>query len=145
MAAIIVATLILVPAYLIGKQEPINGIQTKPFPTLTPTSTITATITPLPPTETSTNTPTVTNTSTTTPTNTLTPTATAISMFIDSTNGAYIRESPDFEAKIVGYALDGSVIYVFSEKQEINGYVWVKVLTTEGNFGWILQSLIGLP
>lgn len=111
-------------------------------PTLTPTFTVTPSLTPtpIPPTATLTLTP--TRTPTLTPTHTLTPTPTPVLAVIrsDLPEGGRIRAEP--AGQTVGFLTNGAVVVLLNETVELDGQAWVRIQTTEGLQGWILQSLI---
>jgi hypothetical protein len=120
-------------------------------PTYTPT--VTHTRTPIPPTSTYTYTPippTLTPTVTVTPTRTSTPTktntATPVPVYarIGPPEGALIRSEPSFSASVLYPGImQGVLIQLLGNPQEMEGYTWVKVLVIEDKReGWILQSLL---
>jgi hypothetical protein len=114
-----------------------------PTPTLTPTFTLTPTRTPTPIPPTATPSPTPTLTPSLTPTITPTPTATPILALVtvNNTEGARIRSEPGGET--IGFLTNGTMLTILPEtKQEVDGVIWVQVLTAEGTKGWILESLV---
>lgn len=119
--------------------------------TYTPTATFTRT--PIPPTSTNTYTPvpptltptiTLTPTRTPIPTETFTPTPVPIYARIQPEEGALIRSEPGFTAPILYPGImQGTLVKLLGNSQEVKGYVWVRILVVEnGREGWILQSLL---
>lgn len=129
---------------LVVKQVEIASVAPTATSTPTPTSTIsvtpTPTDTPVPPTLTYTPTYTLIPSLTITPT--LAPSATPVWALVDSPQGAVIRAEPKSSAKIVAYALDGSLLKVFPETTKESGVIWVHVATNKGVEGWIVQILL---
>jgi uncharacterized membrane protein len=120
-------------------------------PTYTPTAT--STRTPVPPTSTNTYTPvpptftptvTLTPTRTPIPTETFTPTPVPVYARIQPVEGALIRSEPGFTAPIMYPGImEGTLVQLLGESQEVKGYIWVRILVVEnGRVGWILQSLL---
>jgi uncharacterized membrane protein len=121
--------------------------------TYTPTATYTST--PIPPTATLTSTPvppTLTPTATLTPslTPTLTPTYTPspvpVYARIAPAEGAIMRLDPGFSAPILyPGVMQGVLVQLLENPQEVDGYLWVRVLVIEDDReGWILQSLLDI-
>ncbi len=111
------------------------------LPTVTPTPTIstTPTITP---------TETVTPTNTLIPTNTFTPTLTpeptlaqAYIRALDG-NGAIIRESPNFGAKIIASLLNGYLVFILPDTVDDGTTVWIHVRLNDNRDGWIVRDLL---
>jgi hypothetical protein len=120
-------------------------------PTYTPTATYT--LTPIPPTATNTATPvpptltltvTLTATRTPIPTETFTPTPIPVYARIGPEQGALIRSGPGFDATVLyPGVIQGTLVQLFGESQEIDGYSWVQVRVIEdGREGWMLQTLL---
>lgn len=120
-------------------------------PTYTPTAT--STLTPIPPTSTDTYTPvppTLTPTITLTPTRTATATITStpspvpVYARIGPPEGALIRSEPGFSSPVLYPGImQGVLVQILGNSQEIDGYTWIKVLVIENKReGWILQSLL---
>jgi hypothetical protein len=120
-------------------------------PTYTPTTTYT--ITPIPPTATNTATdvpptltPTITLTPTRTPipTQTYTPTPVPVYARIGPVEGALLRSGPGFNEPILSPGvIQGILVQLLGDSQEVEGYLWVQVLVIEdGREGWMLQSLL---
>jgi hypothetical protein len=111
-----------------------------PSPTPTLTLTPTRTSTPVPPTLTST--PTASPTYTLTPTLTLTPTATPVLAIVrsDLPEGMRIRVEPGGET--IGFLANNALVILLPETAEIDGVVWVHVITPDGLQGWVVESLI---
>ena len=91
----------------------------------------------------STSTPTITMTTTMTPTatSTQTPQPTSYWVVIDSQNGAVIRESPKFDAPVVGYLDDAISVEILEEILPEGSSIWYRVRTQKGTTGWLLGSL----
>jgi len=104
-------------------------------PSLSPTST------PTTPSPTSTITPSLTATMTLTTTITETPQPTSFWAVIDSLNGAVIRESPKFDAPVVGYLDNAKSVEILEEILPDGSSIWYRVRTLEGTTGWLLGSL----
>ena len=90
---------------------------------------------------------TLTQTSQPSPTQTLsptpshTPTATSFLAVIDVLTGAVVRESPDFEAEVVGYVNNGDQIEVIGEMTPEGTSQWYHVRLDPETTGWMLASL----
>jgi len=93
---------------------------------------------------TSTDTPTIdpSPTNTISPSSTPSPQPTTFVIVIDSTNGLVIRETPDFEAAVVGYANDGDSYEVLNQSISSNGSLWYLVESNIGELGWLLSSFV---
>jgi hypothetical protein len=91
-----------------------------PEPSLTPTLKIPATIPP---------------------TSTLTPEATPVYALIFSETGANVRASPGSDT-IIARLPNGYLVEVLSEIQILDGITWLHIRTTDGDEGWIIQSLV---
>lgn len=126
-----------------------------PLAVPTYTSTPTSTLTPVPPTSTNTYTPippsltptiTLTPTLTPTPTKTSTPTPVPVYARIGPVEGAIIREEPGFNAQIIYPGIvQGTLVQLLGDSQEVDGYQWVQVRVIEDERqGWILQSLLDI-
>ncbi len=126
-----------------------------PLAVATYTPTPTATLTPIPPTSTITSTPvpptltpTITLTPTLTPTPTITSTPTPVPVYarIAPPEGALIREEPGFNAAIIYPGIvQGTLIQLLGDSQEVDGYLWIQVRVVEDERkGWILQSLLDI-
>lgn len=124
-----------------------------PLAVATYTPTATPTLTPVPPTSTNTHTPipptltptiTLTPTLTPTPTETFTPTPVPVYARIAPVEGALIRAEPGFTAPILYPGIvQGTLVRLLGDSQEVDGYSWVRVLVVEDEReGWILQSLL---
>jgi hypothetical protein len=59
-----------------------------------------------------------------------------------SMNGAYIREEPKYDGKIVTSILNGTLIEVLPDSITDGGILWAHVRTHAGVEGWIVQSLL---
>lgn len=77
-----------------------------------------------------------------TPTSTPTFEPTAYWGLVDSALGAVIRESPSFDAPVVGYTNDGDRIEILGEINPTGNSRWFNVRTESGNTGWMLGSLV---
>lgn len=127
-----------------GAGAVIGGQVALPTQTPTITSTITPTVTktptPVPPTDTPTIT--VTTTPTTTPTETPSPTPTPLYARIQTADGrgAVLRAEP--EGIILRSYFDGTLIQVLPGEIELNGVIWVRVVTPDSLEGWIVQNLL---
>ena len=55
-------------------------------------------------------------------------------------DGARIRKEPGGET--IGFLANGTLIIVLPDTKEINGVIWVRVVTPDGTLGWIVQSLV---
>lgn len=116
------------------------------MPSQTPSPEPNPSATPVQPsaTETSVVTHTPSQTATITPTSTLTgtPQPTTYPAVIDTITGAVLREIPDFEAPVVGYANDGESVEILEERSIDGGSRWFHVRTSRGEMGWVLGSLV---
>jgi uncharacterized membrane protein len=126
-----------------------------PLAVATYTPTPTATLTPIPPTSTITSTPvpptltpTITLTPTLTPTPTITSTPTPVPVYarIAPPEGALIREEPGFNAAVIYPGIvQGTLVQLLGDSQEVDGYLWIQVRVVEDERnGWILQSLLDI-
>jgi hypothetical protein len=88
--------------------------------------------------------PTNTLVPTRTPSETITPAPTPVWAMINarSMNGAYIREEPKYDGKIVTSILNGTLIEVLPDSITDGGILWAHVRTHAGVEGWIVQSLL---
>jgi hypothetical protein len=119
------------------------GIPTfAPSHTRTPTISPTLTFTPAP----STFTPSPTNTlvPTSTRTRTVSPMPTPVwgKINANESDGAVIREKPEFGSLVVKTMLNGSLVQILPETQLNRGYTWVHVHLPEGMEGWIIQTVL---
>lgn len=114
-----------------------------PTQTLTPEPSASATDVPATATLTLTLTPTsqVSPTQTLTPTPSPTPTATSFLAVIDVLSGAVVRESPDFEAEVVGYVNNGDQVEIIGEMTPEGTSQWFQVRLDTETTGWMLASL----
>lgn len=120
-------------------------------PTYTPPAT--STRTPIPPTATRTYTPvppsltptiTLTPTQTPIPTETYTPTPVPVYARIGPEQGATLRSGPGYDSPpIYPGVIQGTLVQLLGEPQEMKGELWVQVLVIEdGRQGWMLESLL---
>ncbi len=151
-----VVTLIGVAAALgVGAYSLTLGWFTPPLAVPTYTPTATSTRTPIPPTPTRTATPmppsvtptiTLTTTRTTTPTQTYTPSPVPVYARIGPEQGATLRSGPGYDAPpIYPGVIQGTLVQLIGEPQEVKGELWVQVLVIEDSrVGWMLQSLLSI-
>jgi len=145
---LIAAATVMLIANLCGVQFITDHAAIFPIPTNTatqipsPLPSSTPTPSPVLPTDTPTPTPTRTNTPTLTLTATLTPTPTPFWVIVRAENGAVIRQEPNYEALIVAYAQDGSLVQMLTETYQSGSTLWVKVIAENGVEGWIIHSLL---
>lgn len=151
-----VVTLIGVAAAVgVGAYSLTLGWFAPPLAVPTYTSTATNTSTPIPPTATRTSTPvppthtpTVTRTPTPTliPTLTYTPSPVPVYARIGPEQGATLREGPGYDSPpIYPGVIQGTLVQLISEPQEVQRELWVQVLVIEdGRTGWMLQSLLSI-
>jgi hypothetical protein len=111
-----------------------------PTQTLTPSPSPTVTLTPTPVPPTPTLTSTLPPPPTITPTRTITPSPVPIYVQIDSPNGAHLRDEPG--GTVVGSYIDGTLMLVLPDIQEVNGKIWVHLRGPDGVEGWMLKSLV---
>ena len=118
-----------------------------PSPTVSPSTTpkvkpsITITATALAQSKTPTLKPSFTPSPTLTNTITNTPEPTTYFALVDVLNGAVIRESPTFDAPVIGYLNDGASVEILGEIQPEGSSMWYRVRTAAGETGWLLASL----
>lgn len=119
--------------------------------TVTGTLTVTSTVTPLPPTltltsppltATLTRTPTRTLVPSLTPTQTITPEPTPLWAIVKASTGAFVRAEPKSNSAVVAGVLDGSLVQVKPGVMLESNLVWVHIITSKGEEGWILQYLL---
>lgn len=145
-----VATVIGVGAYSLTL-----GWFTPPLAVPTYTSTATFTYTPVPPTATKTATPvppsltpttTLTPTQTLIPTQTRTPTPVPVYARIGPEQGAILHSEPGYDSpEIYPGVIQGTLVQLLGEPQELKGELWVEVLVIEdGRQGWMVQSLLSI-
>jgi uncharacterized membrane protein len=89
-----------------------------------------------------------------TPTNTLvpslTPTLTATiaptpvyaKVSAGEGTGAFVRESPDYNSKVLKTLLNDSLVEILPETIEKNGQIWIKVRLPDDTVGWIVRYLV---
>lgn len=113
-------------------------------PTITPTVTLTPTITvtPIPPTATSTQAPTATITRSPVPSPTLTATPVYALVHSPEGGGVKMREQPGFNSLPITTFLNGTLMIILPDTEEIDGYLWMRVRAPDGREGWILQNLL---
>ena len=150
---LLIVTLALTLAFLTGSLN-MSGHQLQPAiqPSPTMISLATPSVTPSPKTvttstltkisATNTLTPTQSPTITRTRTQTPTPEPTTFWVMVNATNGAVIRESPNFGYPVIGYVNDGDLIEIFGEVVSQSGSRWYQVQVPTGETGWILASLV---
>ena len=123
---------------------------TQPAPpaTITPTFSLVEPLAESTATSTATSAPTHTlipaTTATTTLTMTITPTLEPTSYFgrVDTVSGAVIRESPAFNADVIGYVNNGDEIEILQEITPEGSSRWFQIRLDSGDAGWILGSLV---
>lgn len=113
-----------------------------PSNTPAPTATSTPTRTRVPPTPTITRT--LTPMPTRTPTITYTPTLTPVKawMSAETGGGAYIRKTPGFSGSLYKSLMNGSQLEILPEATEVDGHIWLRVISPDGYEGWVLQSAL---
>jgi hypothetical protein len=113
-----------------------------PIPSQTPTVTLTITpsSTPVPPT--ASTTPTLTKTPTATTTITFTPSPTPIFAVVNvlGSDGVFLRRKPAGE--VLGSYVNGTIVEVLLDAQEINGTIWQRIRTPDGKTGWVMATLL---
>ena len=124
----------------VGLPTPTPSITPSPLP---PTATYTPTLTPIPPT--ATYTPTSTPpppTDTPTPTLSPTPSPTPVYAIVEAEvgGGAFVRDEPAGE--IIDLLANGTIVQVLAGREQIDGEVWIQILTPGGSEGWILEILL---
>jgi hypothetical protein len=75
------------------------------------------------------------------PTSTLTPEATPVYALIYSETGANVRAEPGSET-IIARLPNDYLVEILPEIQVLNGITWLHIRTTDGDEGWIIQSLV---
>lgn len=112
------------------------------IPSATPTRTLapTHTATPIPPTLTPSLTPTITLTPTHTQTPIPTPTPHYALIAATGSNGALLRAEPG--GAVLRSYVNGALMQLLPETQELEGALWVKVIAPDNQQGWIMQGLI---
>jgi uncharacterized membrane protein len=115
------------------------------LPTAVPTQTLVPTPSGTPtlePTATETATPTLIPTNTETPTLTVEPTLSQAYIKAPDSNGAIIRESPNFGAKVIASLLNGYLVVILPETFDDGTTVWTHVRLNDGRDGWIVRDLL---
>lgn len=115
-----------------------------PSATNTPSVTPSVTLTPVPPTQTPTRT--ATPSQTLTPSRTPPPSPTPIYAIVETTEeygGAYVRQSPGFDSRVLTSVLNGTTIEILDEEpQEQDGKFWLQVRALDEFEGWMLRSAL---
>jgi hypothetical protein len=132
-AAFSISKLILteVPAKPVAIETPVSSATPIPTKTIAPA-------TPTAPTATLILTSTATPTVTTTPTELPTPEVTPVNAWIIAPNGVIVRWQPDSKADVVTYMNQFTRIGLLGEQFVVGTAIWEKVLTSEGEIGWIM-------
>jgi hypothetical protein len=114
--------------------------RSSPSPDSSPTTAPTET----PPPPTMTSIPTHTLVPSRTPTLTLTPAPTPVWAIVNAPefDGAYIREEPRPDGRIITSLLNGTLVEVLPDVVPRGSTFWSHVRTIEGVEGWIVQSLL---
>ncbi|MEA4909818.1 MAG: SH3 domain-containing protein [Anaerolineaceae bacterium] len=122
-------------------QQPVSM---PPVRTETPTPTATGTVTPTSPAPTITSSPTNTLVPSRTPTLTVSPQPTPLWAKISAgeSDGAFVRAQPDPTSVVVKSLLNGMLVEVLDDTVQNGSVTWIRVRTTEGLEGWIVQSLL---
>jgi hypothetical protein len=113
-----------------------------PTPTLTITLTPTVTDTPVPPTPSKTPTNTLIPTATTTLTISPVPTLALAIINAKDGGGANIHSKPEFKSPVVRILSNGWPVEVYADAVRSEGVIWRKIRTSDGEEGWIWESLI---
>lgn len=124
----------------VGLPTPTPSITPTPLP---PTATYTPTLTPIPPTATNTLTATPPPpTETPTPTLSPTPSPTPVYAIVDAPTGggAFVRDEPAGE--ITDLLANGTIVQILSGREQVNGDIWIQIMTPSGSEGWMLQTLL---
>jgi len=108
----------------------------------TPTQTATSTATSLP-----TSSPTASSTPTITNTPTVTPTPEQLLAVIWGTGelGAYLREGPSRETNPLGFLLEGTLLQIIGEPEQVDGETWWNVRVIDNDQvieGWVMHGLL---
>jgi hypothetical protein len=146
LTALVACAAIAVTAVYVLSFSPLTAAPPEPTATLftIPTATLTASPSATPmPTATSTNSPTPENTSTPT----VTPTPTTVTALVWGTGelGATLREEPTRDSQPLEYLLEGTLLEIIGEPQQVDGETWWNVrFTYNGEIieGWILEGLL---
>jgi uncharacterized protein YgiM (DUF1202 family) len=99
-------------------------------PSSTPTSISTTTQTPKPQ-------PSATRAST--------ATATSFVGLVESASGVVVREQPNFQAEVIGYANNGDAIEILGETISLDGLGWYQVKVEDDQTGWIFGDYVTIP
>jgi hypothetical protein len=86
-------------------------------------------------------TPTLVIPATKSPTSTPTPEATPVYARVFSETGANVRESPGSET-IIARLPNDFLVEILPEIEILNGITWLHIRTSNGDEGWIIQSLV---
>lgn len=126
---------------LLASPAPVSGVgaavtETPTAPPASPTTEPTATRRP-----TLTATPTQ-PVPTPTPSLTITPTSTPVMAVINSSEGARMREEPNYDAETVQILSNGFKVEILGEPVNTGGVIWLHVRAETGKEGWIIQPLI---
>jgi uncharacterized membrane protein len=63
----------------------------------------------------------------------------------DASNGAFIRQSPTYNSKILLALLNGALVQVLPEESHNDGAYWLHVRSADGIIeGWILRTLVSI-
>lgn len=97
------------------------------------------------------STPTLISTTTQTPrpqpsaTRTSTATATPFVGLVESASGVVVREQPNFEGEVIGYANNGDAIEILGETISQDGFRWYQVKIEDDQTGWIFADFVTIP
>ena len=89
-----------------------------------------------------TRTPSPSPTASTTPSITPTPEPTTYWAVINSLTGVVLRESPDHDSLVAGYANDGEQVEILETAVPQGTTLWFRVQTELGQSGWMIASLM---
>jgi len=141
MSIVLICIVILIALLGFGTAVSTQLALPTPIPTETPLPPLTETPT-LEPSATETLTPSLVPTNTETPTLTVEPTLAQAFIKAPDSNGAIIRESPNFGSKVIASLLNGYLVVILPDSFEDGTTAWVHVRLNDGREGWIVRDLL---
>jgi hypothetical protein len=74
-----------------------------------------------------------------------TATATSFVGLVESASGVVVREQPNFQAEVIGYANNGDAIEILGETISLDGLGWYQVKVEDDQTGWIFGDYVTIP
>jgi uncharacterized protein YgiM (DUF1202 family) len=64
---------------------------------------------------------------------------------VESASGVVVREQPNFQAEVIGYANNGDAIEILGETISLDGLGWYQVKVEDDQTGWIFGDYVTIP